>query len=265
MAKKWEVLEENCLKYLKGKYGQELFVGYGQSDSTIPDIKVNVGSNTFFIEVKSDKAQSGQFVLLPNKMEKKFKFSAGNKSEEDDYTAQIIDYMNRKFDYFCEAGTKGIELLMPEEIFAGWIKKYYRGKGVKYFITYNEMNDQYIIFPLEKFGEYFNVGAMYRVKKSGSSDIPKKDIDMVIEKIKGEGKYVDSNINGKKLYIIGDESLGATTYTIENYDYIFNKIGMGTFHVRKLSNTYNANVIFNISLKKSQDDNDLNVFEAELR
>lgn len=153
---------------------------------------------------------------------------------------------------------------MPEEIFAGWIKKYYRDKGVKYFITYNDVSNEYIILPLEKFGEYFRVEGKYRVKKSGSSDIPQKDRDLVINKVKDEGKYVDSKIDGKILYIIGDNSLEDDTYNLDGCDYIFNKICSGTFRVRKLSNTYNANVIFSIALKKQQDMVDLKQFETEL-
>lgn len=264
MAEKWRELEENCLQYLNEKYKNVSFIGYGQSDSTKPDIKVETANGDFYIEVKSSKAQSGQFVLIPDEINKTFIFSPKNKSEKDDYTVQIINYMDRHFGYFCEAGTKGIDLLMPEEIFAGWIKKYYKGKGVKYFITHNDVDNEYIIFPLEKFGEYFSVEGKYRVKKSGSSDISQKDRDIVISKVKSDGKYVDSKVDGKILYIIGDNSLEDITYNIEGSDYIFNKICSGTFRVRKLSNTYNANVIFNIDLKKNQSIDDLKVFEADL-
>lgn len=74
--------------------------------------------------------------------------------------------MNNLFDEYLEAGTKGKEIVFDNcnNVFSTWIIDYYKNKGVKYFITNN-----YIILPIERFSDYFNVSAKYRVKRSGSS------------------------------------------------------------------------------------------------
>ena len=67
MSSNWKKLEEDCFKHLQDNYSDNATItSYGESDSTKPDILVSTENNTFFVEVKSEKAQCCQFVLFPN-------------------------------------------------------------------------------------------------------------------------------------------------------------------------------------------------------
>ena len=49
-----------------------------------------------------------------------------------------------------------------------------------------------------------------------------------------------------------------------DYTYYLSEQNSGDYEVRRLSNTYNMNVIFSIELIKTQDENDLEEFESDL-
>lgn len=100
-----------------------------------------------------------------------FVFSPRNHSEPNEMTNIIINYMNHDFDRFNNAGTAGQALDIDAAIFADWIIEHYKNKNVKYFISYDR---NYIIFPIRKFKEYFDITANYRIKKSGSGEPAKK-------------------------------------------------------------------------------------------
>ena len=114
-----EEFEKECYEYLKEKY-QDFDVTFkkdGGMDSTKSDIEVfKNGKSQFFIEVKDTKAQSGQFVVLPDEETKTFSFSDSNRSKENEMTKQIICFMNSRFSDFCNAGTKGILISLPSAI-----------------------------------------------------------------------------------------------------------------------------------------------------
>ena len=172
----WKEFEKSCYSYLVRAYGNVCsFEPHGESDSTNSDIEVSTKRNgTFFIEAKEDVAQCGQFVLFPDEENGEFIYSPRNKSRLNTYSQNIIDYMNDNFDDFVAAGTRGQDIDVPESIFCGWIKNYYATKNVRFFITKDR---DYIIFPIERFDEYFSVSATYRIKKSGSSDPSKANVN----------------------------------------------------------------------------------------
>lgn len=261
-----EKLEIEACEYLNRKYGSNKlnFVRIGGMDSTTSDIKVFKNNQSiFFIEVKENSAQSGQFVVLPNEETKTFEFSNKNKSKPNNITESIINYMNNKFEQFHHAGTKGEQLNMDDSIFAEWIIGYYKNKCVKYIITKSTDNN-FIILPIDKFQDYFSISANYRVKKSGSQKLSKKYVGYVekyldkhfnsYEKIAGEGRFL----------IRLDKSIIEDKFQIENHTFYFSKKENNTYEIRTLSNTYNLNVIFSIRLRKNQDVIDLLQFEDDL-
>ena len=78
-----ELFELECLEYLQNKYRYENvhFHHNGGMDSTMSDISViKNGKVAFFIEVKDNTAQSGQFVVHPDADSHSFGFSSKNHS-----------------------------------------------------------------------------------------------------------------------------------------------------------------------------------------
>lgn len=256
MTEKWKVFENECVEYLKKRYPNKskVFEHQGGSDSNVSDILV--AKNTaeeFYIEVKSPKAQCGQFVLYPDPQKQCFIYSPKNKYPTNKYSDVIIEKMNRDYSIFVDAGTTGQHIELEPKIFWGWIKTYYQIKGVKYFIT---KSSEYIISPIDSLEYYFDIEACYRVKKSGSAVPAKsnqKEIALILEEnnypikrayFKNEKYYVEL-IKNVQAAIELKSRTSSTTYLFKPEV----KEDATVFNVRRLSNTFNANVIFSIMLK----------------
>ncbi len=258
----WMQFESDCFDYLNHNYGGKCgFKAMGKADSTIPDILVSTSKNEFYIEVKEANAQSGQFVLLPDMDGKRFVFSPRNKTAENEFTSIITNYMNDDFERFNAAGTAGQGLDIDANIFYSWIEDYYASKGVRYFIT---KGHNYIIFPVSKFHNYFDVTAKYRIKRSGSSEPSVKYREGVLQILKNRYGVDDYEIKGKKLFVYGNRDMDKIRFILGDYEYYLAEKDSGKFEVRQLSNTYNMNVIFSISLKAPQNHEDLRRFENDL-
>lgn len=245
----WEEFEIQCTNYLNKKFNTYAeFIHQGGPDSTVPDILVNTSSgNSFFIEAKHSPAQCGQFVLLPNLETKSFEYSALNANQINQYAKTIMEYMNNYFDEFREAGTSGKDIDMPNgsKIFANWIIQMYSAKGVKLFIT----ND-YTILPITSFSSYFDVSAKYRIKRSGSSNVGKNRIKLVMDYINSNYDIIDLHIKNDKLFVNSTQELHNHRFILKGNEYMFS-LRNHEFEIRKLSNTYNANVIFSIKYKST--------------
>lgn len=246
----WEDFEIQCTKYLNENFNDYArFTHQGGADSTTPDILVetNVG-DSFYIDAKLSPAQCGQFVLLPNLKTRTFEYSSLNVNPLNKYSEIIMNYMNKDFDAFREAGTAGKDIEMPQgsELFTDWIIKTYKDKGTKFFITNN-----YTILPIEQFKEHFNVTAKYRIKRSGSSNIGKKHLKSVMTHISTHDyAMTDSHFIEDKLFIVSPQQLHNQRFILCGTEYMFSQRG-DKYELRKLSNTYNANVIFSIKHKAS--------------
>lgn len=241
----WFDFEIECTDYLKHRFGAFAhFYHQGGADSTIPDILVKTNrAGSFYIEAKQSPAQCGQFVLLPDILSRTFVYSEKNPKQINVYAEKIIDYMNTKFDEYREAGTAGKQIVMEngQAIFSAWIIKTYREKGVKFFITNN-----HTILPVEKFPKYFFVTAVYRVKRSGSDNVGKRGLTSVLRFIESCGYPITgSHIEGEKLFVTSNINLHDSHFILGKYEYMFSQ-RKNEYEIRKLSNTYNANVIFSI-------------------
>lgn len=248
---KWEDFEIECTKYLNERYGKyATFTHQGGSDSTTPDIFVNTNSGSkFYIEAKHSPAQCGQFVLIPDIATQSFTYSTLNSNNINIYSQKIIQHMNTQFEEFKEAGTTGKDIIMSngEDVFSFWIIENYQAKNTRYFITNN-----YTIFPIENFQEYFNVTAKYRVKRSGSSDVGKSNCSFILNYINSHDYAVQSTrIAGSKLFVVSNRQLHNKRFILSGYEYMFS-LRDSEYEVRKLSNTFNANVIFSIESKTSK-------------
>lgn len=257
----WEEFEENTTKYLQEHYTAN-FEKLGEHDSTLPDIKVTTSKgDVFFIEAKKSPAQSGQFVLLANSATNEFEYSPKNASKLNQHSEKIMNFMNVHFEQFKDAGTAGKDIALDESVFCDWIIHYYKDKSVKYFIT--SYNDEMIIVPVEKFAEYFSVSAKYRIKKSGSSAPSVKFTDEVQTLLDKSDVTAKVTHDGKKMFVETTENLNKKRFVGKENTFMMSVTDEGTV-VRKLSNTANANVIFSIKSKKTQDSADLDRFKADL-
>lgn len=243
----WEDFEIECTKFLNDQFGEYArFYHQGGSDSTIPDIKVETNTNKmFFIEAKYSPAQCGQFVLFPNLSTQKFDYSTKNITDNNIFSQRIIDFMNNDFDSFKDAGTAGKTITFNgcENVFYNWIITTYQAKGVKFFIT-----NEFKILPIERLNDYFEITAKYRVKRSGSGRVGNKNFAIVKEFILD--KFSVNNIlnNNGKMTFVSPSQLHNIKFIIEGTEYMISKRN-AEYEVRKLSNTFNANVIFSIRLK----------------
>lgn len=247
----WEEFEVQCTNYLNNKFGcYASFFHQGGSDSTVPDIlvKTNTGKS-FYIDAKHSPAQCGQFVLLPDLDTYTFKYSRQNINHINKYAKIIMDYMNQDFDAFREAGTAGKDINIPNgsNIFASWIIQTYQKKGTEFFIT-----NGYTLLPIKQFSYYFEVTAKYRIKRSGSGNVGKNRINLVMNYIVAHNYAItNSRVNGNKLFVSTSRNLHNLRFILQGDEYMFSLRG-NEYELRKLSNTYNANVIFSIRQKSSQ-------------
>ncbi len=259
-----EQFEINCCNYLNNNYKTPKirFCREGGMDSTKSDIAViKNGRTDFYIEVKDALAQSGQFVLLPDEYSRSFIFSPRNRSQPNEMTDIIINYMNSDFDLFSNAGTAGESIDIDSDVFADWIVKHYKSKNVKYIISgYND----YVILPIGKFSKYFNIKAQYRKKKSGSGDPPKKTVAAVKHIIEDNYATAIFSQDGSKLFADISEPVQNDRFTLGRYTYYLSNQYGTHYRVRKLSNTQNMNVIFSIKLIHDQGEKNLEAFKAEL-
>jgi len=261
----WQIFEEHCYLYLTRQYSESgtKFIKLGSNDSTLPDIEVHPANKApFFMEAKASNAQCGQFVLIPDKSSETFSYSTHNKSDLNEYSAAIIEHMDKNYESFIAAGTKGQQIRLPKQIFYYWIMNYYLSKNVKYFIT---KGSSFIIFPIEKFNSYFNVSATYRMKKSGSTNPSKANQTEVIQLLSKDSFSFSTYSKGKAFYISTTTNINNLKIIGNKYTYMFKESDRNIYQVRQLSNTCNSNVIFSISLKQQQNPVDLRNFQAAIR
>ncbi|MDD4298901.1 MAG: hypothetical protein PHS98_04680 [Bacilli bacterium] len=260
--KNWEKFEQQCCDYLNKYYGSQKirFQLCGKSNANDPDILVIKNNvNIFNMEVKMPNAQSGQFVV--KNIDAVFVFSEANKSDAAEAEA-IIEHMNENYELYENVSTSSIPIEMEQNEFAAWIINHYLSKNEKYLITHNSKN--FIILPIEKYQNYFNIEANYRIKKSGSSDVSKKNINEIEEYFSGLGEDCDFTYNGEKFYLNKPQMVLHEEIHVGKYDYSVREVSEAGSYIRRLGNTKNANVIFNIALISDQDDDDLDCFINDL-
>lgn len=259
----WKNFETECYNFLCEKFSNfAKFQKLGSSNSTVSDILVTTNNKEFFVEVKHLPAQCGQFVLLPDIKNKLFEYSSKNIIKVNEYSQEIIKHMNNNFEEFKNAGTSGKTIIFEnsENVFSKWIINYYKGKNVKFFIINNLK-----LLHIEKINKYFNITAKYRVKRSGSSGVSPKMLKPLSEYITKSFSISKSEIISNKLFTISDTDLNNFKFIFENQEYMFSLKTKNTYEIRKLSNTYNANVIFSIKLKDYVDDVSDEEFIEELK
>lgn len=256
----WENFEEECCDFLQKKYDNVVFELQGGHDSTKTDLTVlREGNQLFKIEVKMPHAQCGQFVLFTDEQKKEFIYSSQNKTPLNRYSMAIIKEMNKDFENLKKPSAANLDI--NADLFVNWIVSYYKDiKKASFMMT---KGDGYILFPIEKLANYFNVTASYRIKKSGSSNPVAKNVEEIKDLLCSAGLNVASLFfTEKHLNVILRNPITLKTISLcgNKYNYFLRGEGKN-FRITKLSNTHNANVIFSITLKSPQDIGDLKAFE----
>ena len=248
--KKWKKFEIDCTNYLNNMFGTyATFIHQGGADSTVSDIFVKTKSGkTFYIDAKQCPAQCGQFVLLPDIETKTFQYSTKNVNPINSHAEKIIYYMKQHYQKFCEASTTGREIVFPNSsaVFSNWIIQIYQEKRTRFFIT----ND-FAILPIEQFQQYFDVTAKYRIKRSGSSHVGKRQFKPVMDYISSHDYGIcDCHMDGDKLFVLSLQNLHNQRFILQGNEYMFS-LRNDTYELRRLSNTYHANVIFSIKQREN--------------
>ncbi|EOA07594.1 Type II restriction modification system endonuclease [Mycoplasma yeatsii 13926] len=260
---KWEQFEEKALEFLKNNFSDPSnFSLEGKSNSNTSDILYKDRINEFYIEVKMPISQSGQFVLNEDKQNKKFIYSDKNRSKLNEFSEEILTYMNSNFNFFSENKKTKAEIALDKQIFYNWIINYYENKNVKFIITLYD--SKYIIFPIHKLSSYFDVYAIYREKQSGSRRLSTKNLDDFKKALQeNQIKYAFDNMDIKS-----EQDLDNLIIRSENNRYLL-KWKDDRYDIRHLSNTRNSNVIFSLKLFKKLDENmlkeDLKYFKDLLK
>ena len=247
--KKWKEFELNVVKYLNAYYGNDSvkFICEGGSNSTKTDIFViHNDSNIFNIECKHHKAQSSQFVVHENDKDKFFYFSPRNKSLEND-ALPIINHLNENYEYYSrnnDSKKGSAPIICDKSLMSDYIIKNIKNKAS--VIISSDFTDNFnpkrplTITNATDFAENYNVTGMYRYKRSGSRSVTKKDLTNFQHKselindrfyVYDPNKKLDDYQDNKKLFL--------------SKDIVMN----GYREIRKISNTNNRNIIFQVELK----------------
>ena len=260
--KKWEDFENEMTEYLQQmlKDYDVLVKQYGNADSTIPDIEITINSNNkkFYVEVKMPESQTSQFVVeIKNG---KFIYGSKNKFKANQYSDEIIDILNENYNLYSAVAQTGMIVPVPDEVAFSWIASNMKNKNVEFIISVdNDGNKK--IFSLDQFNKFFNIKKIFRRKKSGSKDLPKKYYDDLKKHLDLRfSKYKYSlNTDGKKLYLDLRLDLNKNECYIDSdvlpdgKRYFLSNKGNGKYEVKITSITNNTNIIFELSVKDNID------------
>lgn len=264
----WKDFEENAFEYLKNEYSNFSFLKFkkhGGSNSNIPDIEILKNNKfLFYLECKLKESQIGQFVVLKDLKSSSFIFSSANKGNELRAQA-IIKHMNDQFEYY--SSKKSVALRCSKNEMIDSVKSYLSSKKVKFLISSNHHSD-FVKYPIritkaDNIEKHFDISGVYREKKSGSSNLPAKDLEN-FKNILGM-KFSSFKIEQSKgkTYVSFGESAPKSPY-LKNSLYFLSKKNELHFEVRKLSNTNNSNVIFKLEPKIAIKTDDSKLFIESL-
>jgi len=243
--KKWEIFEKDATKYLEEQKLNDsfLFSNLGSNNSTAPDIKAF--KHTFNIEVKLSPAQAGQIVVTNNN--NAFAFSKNSVNQEIDETTVIIKHLNKYYNKYSIENP--IPITGINETLYSFIKSQYIIKGNTWIISADneKISDAKLkcLVPINEIQDNFNVSATLRRKKSGSSSMPKSQLESA-------KKIILSACQTSKFTVENGKNI-VSSYTGKdrlNHNVYLSKKDDCKYEIKKLSSTNNLNVVFELVLKK---------------
>lgn len=250
----WENFEHDCATFLNSNYSNSslFFKCVGGANSTVSDIQILKDNKILgYIEAKMNIAQSGQFVLLNNDTYNMFIYSPLNQTPINAYSQLILEYINSNYNFFKDVSTSSLVIDLNSDIFTKWIIQHYTNKNAKFIITSSPKNEL-IIFPTEKFNEYFEVKANFRRKKSGSNNLPSSHLNTVSTYLNETFGNIEITNSNKKYFVTFYKSLppyDKYKFSLNSNSYQLTKKHDNMYEIRKLGKTNNPNVIFSIEYK----------------
>lgn len=221
----------------------------GSSDSTVSDIALKKNDKVLgYVEVKMEKAQSGQIVVSEGD---NGNFQAAD--ESNPYTSRIVSLINEANK--TENPAKYLTSLNEDDqkTVNSWFKAHYQHKNAA-FIAVTDSNLNYTsVFPLDKIEEHAKISVfMPRAKSSGSSRLPKKDYPIAQNIIAKEhsGNFISMSEKDGKTYVNLKSDQGGYlkegNYFLSPVENSVTKAGeVHTFEVRKISALKNPTIMFN--------------------
>ncbi len=248
----WELFEIECLDFLKSTYFDlpYYFIRKGGSDSTKSDIEIYNKQNNkklLSVEAKLSPSQCGQFVV--HYFDNKFILSEKGKYINE-FTESIIKHINEKEISNFDSGL--VKLDVGTDLIIDWVKSHYKSKDCQFFITSNKLGGDLVCIPLNYLQDYFSFSCVMRRKKSGTSDVPLKELQSSIQIVNDSLKTYGYNIIGnsyenKKLNITVDKKIQSKNHQYSNKNHFLSETDSeNVYRVKKRSKTNNINIIFSI-------------------
>lgn len=266
----WKLFELKVTDFLNDYFNDTRFTfkSTGGSNSTSSDIAIYYDNKLLkSIEVKFCPAQSGQIVVLP--IDGEFIFSSRSIYTNNPYSVEIISHMNQNFKKYNKVSSTGIPIDLDNSTFFNWIKYHYTHNKNSDFVIAGTLdkrkeNIEYINFiEFPEMDKYFSIKCLYRKKRSGPNELPKKYENIFINKFSSvayennfkilntywekpnkKNKFfieVDKKFNKFEKYLDCGEFTSFLSYKNE----VLNKY---IYAVKKRSNTNNPNITYTLDL-----------------
>lgn len=257
MINKWQELESRGSKFLNNLFPCVNFRESGGSNANESDITVtNYQDKILFrIEAKMIPAQAGQITVVDEG--DKFSLSEQSSNPNNSYTAEIINRLNINYSNLVPVGRTGKVLNIEESILINWVKQHYLSKDNSWMlsITKNDIlsKESLTLVSIHNLEKYFTVKAVFRIKKSGSSNIAKSRIEDVKKVIKEQypSLNIDTDIiiEGKKMYLT--KYIGGGKKCLDN-GYFIGAFNDNKYVItrRNMNPNPNPNIMFEIGLRQ---------------
>lgn len=252
----WEKFEIESCSYLNQVYGEKtlFFTSKGGKDASASDITVNYGDRVLFsIEAKYSPSQSGQFVLTEENGQ--YILSNENRLGNNRYTQIIIDFLNENKENYSPIGQKAVRINGIQHALAHWIIEHYKKKDSYFVITSTVLGSYKAIIPIDEINDYFDISAVVRRKKSGTSDVAQykvdgclKELESFIEKF---GLEISEVSRAKKTSVKFNKVIElkkADRYFGENFFLSPNSDGV-SYRIKTKAKTNNVNVVFSLKYR----------------
>ena len=216
--------------------------------------------------------------FLPNYEKRKFDVSKnkGTKTSRDECN-NLIEHMNNNFDYYSKINEKGEiynKLKCPNDLMIDFVKKNLSKKSS--LIIYSRFTDNFceerplVVSEISKLDLIFDITGIYRSKRSGTSEPPKKDFTELKEYFEDQGhKCINEYIDKKRRTLVHDPEgrlLEYKEYPPEKEKMMFlakaSEKKTDYREVKKRSGTNNPGVIFTLTPKNNQSHYDLAIIES---
>lgn len=246
------MFEQNATAFLEGIFNDYSFKNTGSSNSTTPDIKVYTKENIhlFNIEAKYSPSQAGQIVIIDNNGH--FEFSPKSKNPKVTSTDILIKHINSSYDKYTHVSQSSIPIDINNDILYNFIEEQYKIKSNQWIIASKNKsvltNRTVCLIPTQELRQNFDISAVLRRKKSGTSEVPKnfrEEAKIIIRSLCEKPIFEEQD---KKIYLHGDIGLHPLELPANLY---LSKKGTNKYEIRKRSSTNNANIMLSLKLKNT--------------